>query len=782
MRRRHWGWIPLAFVPACAGEAEAPRLATPTPSAEQTATLQALEAESRGSWQVSFDEKRGSVLHLEGRLQGALQPGDAPSAAALAFLSNHKQLFRMNAPELELSVRRDRTDALGMHHVRFAQRVSGIPVAGADVFVHFRNDGSLATVDTTYVPDLASVNVTPAFGTDEALQLAISDFASKRPKFGPGQFWRPPILELVVFPSGSTARLAYHVRLHVRSADPSHMDYVIDASTRAILRKYENLQTAIPTTGSGRTSDNQTVTLQISQEGTTFTLEDMTRTAKGIRTFTYNNQPDATCANDLSPDGCLEQWINAHPRGDLWTSTNKDAWDTAGNAKGAAVDAHTYAGYVYDYYKSKFNRKSIDDKDMEIQSNVHFGQNFANAFWDGVGMVYGDGDTIQLKLTTKGYDVIVHELTHGVTEHESGLEYHDQPGALNEALSDILAAFAEHVTFPHATNNWLVGEKVAGLLLGTKLRDMADPGSVTLAPQPDNMTKYNTTTEDNGGVHINSGIPNNAAYLMTMGGTNKTSQIVVSNGIGWEKAEQLWYRAATEYFGATSDFKAAAQATLTAAADLGYTESNKATIECAWIAVGVITTPSACRTVVDDGGTTDAASPDGGGGPTTPDGAGTIDASVADTRLDIASRDATVEASSDGGRPVVDATTMDAFSVDTATADTSTPDPTRPDATTEDAAPVPDATSPDSAPPVVDAGGRPGTSNPSLTTNASGGCGCRVPGDPAPSRSNAAAGAALALLLACVRRRTRTSRAATPQVSVLPLDRCSGEKGVVHLG
>ena len=755
MRRLGWTCIALAIVPACAREGDALETAHPASSAEQTAALEALEAESGSEWHAFFDAQRGTPSHLEGRLQGALRPGDTPSAAALSFLSKHKQLFRMSAPEAELALRREREDTLGMRHVRLAQRVGGIAVAGAEVFVHFRGDGSLATVDSTYIPDLSSVNLTPAFDAEEALQLAISDFASNRPKFAVGQFWRAPIVELVVFPTALSARLAYHVRLHVRSVDPSHMDYMIDASTRAILRKYDNLQTATPAVGSGRTSDNQTVMLQIAQDGANYTLEDMTRTSKGIRTFTYGNQPNATCSNDLTPDGCLEQWINAHPRGDLLTSVDKDAWDTAGTWKGAAVDAHLYAGYVYDYYKSKFNRKGIDNNDMEIQSNVHFAQNFANAFWDGTGMVYGDGDGIQLKLTTKGYDVIAHELTHGVTEHESGLEYHDQPGAMNESLSDIFAAFAEHVSFPHATNNWFVGEKVAGILLGTKLRDMADPSSVPLAAQPDNMTKYNATTEDNGGVHINSGIPNNAAYLMTMGGTNKTSKIVVSNGIGWEKAEQLWYRAATEYLGATSDFKAAAQATLTAAADLGYPETTKAAVECAWIAVGVITTPAACRTVTDDGGTVDAGSIDGGGGPTTDgggpttDGGATVDSAVADAGQDApAPRDASMDSSNDTSRPVPDAATTDMSSMDvTTTADAPASPP--------DTASVPDSPSDDTAPPQVDAGSGPGAGKPTLTANESAGCGCRVPGEQAPMRSTAAWGSALALLLAFARRRTR---------------------------
>jgi MYXO-CTERM domain-containing protein len=745
MRRRRFAWVALALVPACAKEADSLETERLVPTAEQSAALEALESESGSAWRASFDERSGTPRHLEGRLKGALSAGDKPSQAALTFLSTHKQLFRMSAPEAELTVKRERDDALGMHHVRFAQNVSGIPVAGVDVFVHYQNDGSLATVDSTYGPDLGAVNTTPAFGADEALEIAIADFGGARPKFGRGQLWRKSIVELVVLPSGSSAKLAYHVRLHVRSMEPSHMDYMIDASTRAVLRKYDNLQTATPTTGSGKTSDNTTVTLQISQDGTNYTLEDMTRTPNGIRTYTYGNMPNKTCANDFDTDGCLEQWLNANPHGTLLASTDKDAWDTAGNSKGAAVDAHLYAGYVYDYYKAKFNRKGIDDADMEIQSNVHFSTTFANAFWDGVGMVYGDGDTIQLKLTTKGYDVIAHELTHGVTEHESGLEYHDQPGALNESLSDVMSAFAEHVVFPDPNNNWYVGEKVAGLLLGTKLRDMKDPGSVAASPQPDNMSKYDPTTIDNGGVHINSGIPNNAAYLMTIGGTNKTSGIAVSGGIGWEKAEQLWYRAATQYFGATSDFKAAAQATLTAAADLGFSESNKATVECAWIAVGVITTPSACRVVVDDGGVVDSGTTDSGPGMPEGGGGGMMDGGV----VDATPRDA---------GPTADATTRDASVPDASTTT---------DATTADTSTVPDAgSSADGT--TTGAGGSGGsagaggsglggtggtgttTGEPAPTPS---GCSCRVPGEPTSTRSSAGLGSVLALALVYARRR-----------------------------
>jgi MYXO-CTERM domain-containing protein len=323
---------------------------------------------------------------------------------------------------------------------------------------------------------------------------------------------------------------------------------------------------------------------------------------------------------------------------------------------------------------------------------------------------------------------------------------------MNESISDIMAAFAEHVQFPHPTNNWAIGEKVAGLLLGTKIRDMADPASVPLAAQPDNMSKYNNTTEDNGGVHINSGIPNNAAYLMTVGGTNKTSGIAVSRGIGWEKAEQLWYRVNTEYLGKTSNFADSAQATLTAAGDLGFTEAEKATIECAWIAVGVITSPSACRVVQDDGGVTEGGAPEGGGGGPTTDGGPAADGGSPDVAVDSGSRD--------GG---ADVNRADASADRGVTPDvTTTPDVATPDSTT----PTPDATTVDVTMPPADAtggsGGAGGSGTGGSTTGSGGnnpgdgsGCSCRVGGAPSAPQSAAAWGGAMALVLGAVRRRRR---------------------------
>src|SRR5262249_9069826 len=151
-----------------------------------------------------------------------------------------------------------------------------------------------------------------------------------------------------------------------------------------------------------------------------------------------------------------------------------------------------------------------------LVSTVHYGKAYDNAAWDGEGMIYGDGGPF-LRALSVGLDVVGHEFTHGVTEVTSALAYEDQPGALNEAVSDIFAAFIEHTFKPDETKNWMIGETL--VKSGPPLRDMKTPGAVDQI-QPAHMKQFVNTQIDNGGVHINSGIVNNAAYLMTVGGVN----------------------------------------------------------------------------------------------------------------------------------------------------------------------------------------------------------------------------------------------------------------------
>lgn len=205
------------------------------------------------------------------------------------------------------------------------------------------------------------------------------------------------------------------------------------------------------------------------------------------------------------------------------------------NSDVATDEAYDGFGATFDLFWDIYQRDSIDGNGMDMSATVHYDYRYNNAFWDGKQMVFGDGDESLFNRFTIAIDIIGHELAHGVTEHTAGLEYHDQSGALNESISDVFGSLVKQRALGQTADqaDWLIG---AGLLTasvkGVALRSMKAPGTayddwmLGKDPQPDHMSKYDTTTSDNGGVHINSGIPNKAFYLAA----------TAIGGKAWEKS------------------------------------------------------------------------------------------------------------------------------------------------------------------------------------------------------------------------------------------------------
>lgn len=203
-------------------------------------------------------------------------------------------------------------------------------------------------------------------------------------------------------------------------------------------------------------------------------------------------------------------------------------------------EAYDDLGRTWHFYKTVFDRDSIDDQGLALGGSVHYGRHYDNAFWNGREMVFGDGDGRIFRPFTRSLDVVAHELTHGVTETTAGLAYQGQSGALNESVSDVFgvmtAQYAAGQTVDEA--DWLIGaELLTDQVHGVALRSLARPGSAyddpTLGrdPQPATMADYVETRQDNGGVHINSGIPNHAFYQAA----------TALGGHSWETVGPVWY-------------------------------------------------------------------------------------------------------------------------------------------------------------------------------------------------------------------------------------------------
>ena len=206
----------------------------------------------------------------------------------------------------------------------------------------------------------------------------------------------------------------------------------------------------------------------------------------------------------------------------------------------AADEAYDGLGDTFAFWRDVFGRRSIDDADMPLRGVVHYGEDYDNAFWDGRRMIFGDGDGELFVRFTRSLDVIGHELGHGVIEDEGPLDYQGQSGALNESLADVFGSLVKQFTLGQdaASADWLIGADLRGPdFHGDALRNMREPGTAYddpvpgRDPQPAHMSSYVETTDDNGGVHLNSGIPNKAFAGLA----------VALGGNAWERAGVIWY-------------------------------------------------------------------------------------------------------------------------------------------------------------------------------------------------------------------------------------------------
>lgn len=261
--------------------------------------------------------------------------------------------------------------------------------------------------------------------------------------------------------------------------------------------------------------------------------------------------------------------------------------DDAPVADTAVNEAFDGLGATFELFLGAFGRNSIDGAGSPLLATVHYGVDYDNAFWDGERMVFGDGDGEVFLGFTGSLSVIGHELAHGVIQTASGLEYQGQSGALNESLADVFGALTEQYQQGQTADeaSWLIGAGIfTPAVQGRALRSMAEPGTaydddeLGIDPQPAHMRDYVDTVEDNGGVHINSGIPNRAFVLVAR----------ALGGPAWERAGRIWYRALTG-LPADADFAGFARATAAAAsAQYGEGSAEVLAVQDAWRTVGVI--------------------------------------------------------------------------------------------------------------------------------------------------------------------------------------------------
>lgn len=464
------------------------------------------------------------------------------------FFKNNKGNFKVENSNDEFTTKSTNKDNLGYTHIKLQQMVKGIPVFGHEYIIHFNNNGEIYSVNGNYNPKAKEFKKSKDFITPgEAENKALSQI-----NYDPGSldsdFPNNGKAELYLYKLNDSYIPVYLVQVSHLLPQPGNWNIFINAYTGEVVNKYNKFANVAATgTGAGVLGDTKTLNLDkvVSGGKTRYDMIDTTRPAQ-IYTYTSN--------------------YGTRTPGTLISSTTPTINDKA------AVDAHYYAGVVYDYYKEKFGRNGIDGKNMAIKSSVHYYRNYVNAGWTGTQMIYGDGNGVDSLELSGGLDIIAHEITHGVDQYEANLVYQNQSGALNESMSDAFGAFVEYYA-QQSKFDWLMGEDVwTPKIANDALRDISDPAKYG---DPDHMSKYVNTTQDNGGVHTNSGIPNKACYL-------------IASKIGIPKAEQIYYRALSVYMTAYSDFSDARTCLIQAATDLyGVGSAEATTVQDAFASVGI---------------------------------------------------------------------------------------------------------------------------------------------------------------------------------------------------
>ncbi|WP_306192135.1 M4 family metallopeptidase [Streptomyces sp. MK5] len=458
-------------------------------------------------------------------------------------------------------------DADGTVHTRYERTYAGLPVIGGDLVVHER--AGTRTVTKASSARITVPTTKAAVSAAEAKKSALSAAKNERT--------RNPAASgdsrLVVFIGDGKPTLAWQSYVTGTQTDgtPSRLDVVTDAATGKRLRSVEEIHSGV-----GHSRYSGQVEIGTVNDNGVYELTDPER--GGHKTY------DMTGAGG---------------NGDLVTDDD-DVWGdgTDADRQTAAVDAAYGQRETWDFYKERFGRNGIADNGVGALSRVHFGDGFANAFWDDLCfcMTYGDGHGNGNPLTE--LDIAAHEMTHGVTYASANLTYSGESGGLNEATSDIMATAVEFfANSPADVPDYTIGELADVRGTGKPLRYMDQPSKDA---DPVKGTSQDYWTPDTGkqDVHHSSGPANHFFYLLSEGSGKKTINGVDYDsptydglpvaGIGLRNATDIWYRALTTYMTSTTDYAAARTATLQAAADLfGRGSATYEAVGNAWAAVSV---------------------------------------------------------------------------------------------------------------------------------------------------------------------------------------------------
>ncbi len=430
------------------------------------------------------------------------------------------------------------TDNLNQTHIRYKLSIDKAKVHDAMLILHIKN-GRVSSLNGI-VQTEALGEYTSGLSESTALNYALNSINAKVYKWqipeeeeyikklnnDPEASYFPKAeMEIIRNKNTKKYRLAYKFNIYAHKP-MSRSEVFVDANNGKILFINDIIH-EIDSVGTANTKYSGTQSIVSDFYNNTFRLRENSR-GQGIETYDLNNSTTYGSAVDF---------IDSN---NVWNNYNSQQDEVA-------TDAHWGLEMTYDYYYNKHNRNSIDGNGYKLKAYVHYSTNYANAYWNGQVMTFGDGNSSIGPLVA--LDIVGHEITHGLTSNTADLDYQDESGAMNEAFSDIFGTSIEFYAKPN-TANWLIGENI-----GNSIRSMSNPKS---KGDPDTYLgqNYYIGTADNGGVHTNNGVLNYCYYLLAAGGngTNDNGDVYSVNGLGIDTASQITFRALTVYLTNTSQY------------------------------------------------------------------------------------------------------------------------------------------------------------------------------------------------------------------------------------
>ena len=509
--------------------------------------------EYRGSAASKFVKGAEAIRFTNNKIPDFLLFKENNTISVTQFFIWLKSTYNVDA-NISFAELKTEPDQFGYTHIRYNQYYNNIPINNAVITLHIKN-GNVLSFSSNIANTVTTATSIPGLTEDAALKSALKHINAKVYQWElPNNSNLNKSLVSLNQPKGQMCYInignnlfSLAFKFDIYAYEPLSRDEVfVDASNGSILFT-NSLLNSVDRLGNAVTKYSGTQQITTDSISGIYRLRESGR-GNGIET--YNMKTGTIIANAVD-----------------FTDLN-NVWDTTNVEKDEiATDVHWGAEKTYDYYKTRFNRNSIDGNGYALKSYVHYSVNFANAYWDGSEMIFGDGNTTLQPIVA--LDIIGHEISHGFTSFTSKLNLSNESGALNEGFSDIFGTCIEFYAKP-STANWTLGEDV-----GTPVRDISNPKSKS------NPNTYQGTywiassstpnsSNDYGGIHTNSTILGYWFYLLSQGGsgTNDLSNSYNVTGIGILKAEQIAYRMQTVYLNSNSNFSDARYYAIQSAIDI----------------------------------------------------------------------------------------------------------------------------------------------------------------------------------------------------------------------